>query len=290
MQSAYYQPSGRISSKLLIYTIALAAVAIPFAWGYAWLTYYIPFIYLNLFIAIGFAIVLSFLALTLASLGKARNPLVMTLLGFAVGVFGWYCQWVAWSGIVSNSISLSAAETNYIPGIVDFALNPELLFSFVKKINEIGIWKIKGATLNGSWLSAAWAIEFIIMTALPSLLGRSEAQKPFCEASGLWAKEVELSKHFAYVADKDKLRQSLESSPVSLLGLLPAHDGMDTAYSQLKMYRCQGSNESFVSIINTTVKIEKDKEKKSTETILQHLRIPKLTADVLALHCSSASS
>jgi hypothetical protein len=289
MSSTYYRPSGRFPAKNLFYALAYSTAAIPLAWLYVWLTLNIPFIYVNFFIAAGFAIVLGMIANLTASSGKARNPLFMGLLGFAIGFFGWYCQWVLWSAKVAIDFSIPVAGNNQIPSVLEFARHPGLVFLLAQMVYETGIWKIKGASLEGFWLLVAWVIEFAMMAGFPLLMGVLKAKTPFCESSLTWAEAEELPKRFGYLSDKEKFLKAVESSSGGLLAFLPEYADDEPAYSHVTLYRCKGSNESFVTVTNTKVRIENNKEKKSRETVAEYLAVPRLTADDIASHCASGN-
>jgi hypothetical protein len=288
MSKPYYQPSGRFPLKTLLFTIIFGLIALPLAWLYSWLTMHIPFVYINFFITLGFGLGLGLIATFVAYIGKARNPMLMGLVGLVIGITGWYVQWAAWSGSVAADFNLVPNGMTYSPGTIDFAMNPGLIFTLAQNVNEVGIWKIKGATINGFFLSAAWFFEFVIIVGLPFLLGRFKAQDPFCETSLTWAEKTELSKHFAYIGDKENFLKSVEASPGNLLAFLSEHSSNESDYAQLSLYRCKGSNESYVTITNKKIQMEKDKEKTSSETIAEYLAIPPLTADDLTQHCTSA--
>jgi hypothetical protein len=289
MPSSYYKPSGRLPLKTFVYAMLFSLAVIPFAWLYAWLTVNIPFIYVNFFIALGFAIVLGCIASLAAEKGKARHPMLMGLTGAAIGVFGWHCQWAIWSGMIARDLTMHLTGRGTVPGVLDFALDPQLLYSLARTVNDVGIWKIRNATLNGFWLSAAWIIEFLMLVAVPWLMGRMQSQHPFCETSNSWAEKLELPKRFAYIADKEKFIQAVESSPGELLSFLPDYAGDGPGYAKLTLYRCQGTENSFVSVSNTTVKIDNGKEKSSDSTVIEYLKLPRLTTEDIVLQCAEAS-
>lgn len=278
MTSLYYQPSGRMPFKTLPLTVLFAAPAIPLGWLYAWLTFHIPFVYLNFLITLGYAGVLAMLANVALQKAKARSPRLAGLLGLALGLFGWYCQWAAWGGIVAARYTLLDSN-GAAPGMLTLALDPPMIWQLAHAIYENGIVSIKSATLEGGWLATFWLIELLIMIALPTIMGHSAATEPFCETSGSWAEKLPLATQIGWIADTPAMVQTLEAAPQRLLDVLPELSSEAPGYSLLTLYRCGGSGDAYVSISNVEVTFKDGKEKTSRHSVIEYLRIPGATAD-----------
>lgn len=93
--SNYYKPSGKFSPISFVYLLLLCAIAMPIlATIYAYLIWYIPFVYINFLITagLGFAIGIAVWQIVI-KLGKVRNYGLAILLALIAALAAYYFQW-----------------------------------------------------------------------------------------------------------------------------------------------------------------------------------------------------
>ncbi len=269
---SHYRPSGRLPLKALLLAGLFSLVAVPAGWLYAWLTFHIPFVYLNFFITLGFAIVLACAASFAGEQGKARNKLLMGLVGLAIGLFGWYCQWSAWASMVGGDAA---------PGMFDIARAPQALFAFAGNVYEEGVWTLKGATVNGFFLGLVWFIELIILAGIPALMGLSQAESPFCEATNSWAVKEELPARLAFIPDAKAVEAARDAQPDALLALLPEWDAQAPMFATLTLHACGDGKTVYMTVKNTTVTTKDGKDSTTDSTVITNLSISQGNAAAL---------
>lgn len=128
--ATYYEPSGRFSFLSFLYLFLISLTALPLlAFGYAYATYYIPFIYINFLLTAGLGFGVGFVTnLAVLRLGKVRNTTLAALLGFLAGFITLYIQWAVW-------INILYSEADVDLGVINLILAPDALFALM------GFWK-----------------------------------------------------------------------------------------------------------------------------------------------------
>src|SRR5215472_15573104 len=91
---SFYSHSGKFGVQGPIAAVAIGAIAaFPLGLAYSYLINWIPFIYLNFFITLGYGFLFGFITRQLLKFGKVRNNLVALLSSGAVGLLAWYGSW-----------------------------------------------------------------------------------------------------------------------------------------------------------------------------------------------------
>src|SRR5215475_2687035 len=91
---AFYVHSGKFGVHgPLMALFAGAVLGYPLGIAYSYLIKWIPFIYLNFLITLGYGFGFGFVTLYCMKSGKVRNVLVAMLTGLAVGGLAWYFSW-----------------------------------------------------------------------------------------------------------------------------------------------------------------------------------------------------
>lgn len=91
MTASCYRPSGRVSPRLLGWSVLAAIALFPLARGYNWLQTSLAFLHLHLLLAAAFGVVCALVCAMVAECGKARSPLIAALAGAGIGL----CAWLA---------------------------------------------------------------------------------------------------------------------------------------------------------------------------------------------------
>jgi len=266
----YYQPSGRFSPLSFPILLVISLTVIPILSAiYAYLTFYIPFIYINFLITIGLGFGVSFcINFLVIRFGKVRNVPLSFIIGLIGGFFALYWQWVFWVHIfIEGEIEL-----------LQLAINPLGMIDIIVEINNIGPWEMFGTRLSGIFLWIIWLIETIIIIGFPTISSPSSAKEPFDETANKWYDTINLP-NFNYLPNtvvsefennNDKVFEMLEVNPVK-----------DKDHSEFTLYSSEHS-ENYLSITNKKAKYNDDGKVDFEDIdLLTHLQISKEQKDKL---------
>lgn len=209
-QVATYKPSGKTGMLGPVITFLCTAIGGAILGVlYSYIVTWIPFIYINFFITIGFAFGLAFLIRTGSLLGHVRSGIVNLVFGGLGLITAYYVHWVAW--IAAQNIGIG------------WVWDPLALFGIIKEINEHGLWSIgrfgsDGAIVSGVFLTIIWVIEALIIF-LGGMMGMT-VDSVYCERCRKWTS-----------TNDDLSRMDLKGADVLLDGL---HQGEFDVFSQLQ--------------------------------------------------------
>jgi hypothetical protein len=192
--NSFYSPSGKFDITLTpmsVIIIVLASLVLSII--YVALQWFIPFIYLNVFITVGFGLGLAIAGYLAVRFAKIRNPYVGVLLGVAAGLAGLYSQWALYMSLMSQADGNIAgvwAKTSFnLSTYLLVLLHPSVLFQAMPALNEVGTFSIKSAQVSGILLWIVWLIEALIIVAIPVFATWSFAAAPFSELTSKWMEE-----------------------------------------------------------------------------------------------------
>ena len=256
----YYKPSGKFSSAFILYFILVSLIAFPLlGLIYAYCIWYIPFIYINLFITIGFGFLVALCVNKLViKKGKVRNPILALVFGFFAGIIALYFHWSIWIDLVINAgesygserLGVTVSNIEFLQ-VFSLIFQPNLVFEYINSVNEFGTWGIRGATVSGLFLWIIWAIEFVIVVGISSFLPFLESKKPFSESTNSWYEEITLPA-FTFVENKEQLINDITSN--NHLGFDFLNKEVDTkedSHSIFTLYKSK-SGKNYLSIENKT--------------------------------------
>lgn len=216
----YYKSSGNFSPISFLYFIVVSLVILPIlALIYTYLIWYIPFVYINLFITIGFGFAVGLVVnLLVIKLGKVRNTTLAVIFGLIAGSIALYFSWVIWVDLVFNAgesygtsrIGITTSNIKFFQ-VVELALHPKELFSIITEINSVGTWGFRSTAVSGLFLTVIWIIEALIILVLSFLLPLGQSSTPFCELNNTWFKEIELPA-FNFINEPLEFIANLENS------------------------------------------------------------------------------
>src|SRR5262245_17475610 len=131
----YYKHSGKIPihSVLLGLSAGLVASAI-LAIAYAYADLYIPIVYLNILLCLGFGAGVSIVTAMAMHRGKLRNTPVAIALVMSLTLFAYYLCWVVWICAVVDRFSDEKRDF----GWSELAAKPQVVSSLVQRINGLG--------------------------------------------------------------------------------------------------------------------------------------------------------
>jgi hypothetical protein len=261
--TTYYIHSGKVPVASIVLMLAyglIAAFLLSLVYGYA--IAYIPIIYLNFFLTLGFGALTGYAVGMGGKQGKARNPGFYALIGLLVGLVAEYGGWVAWFYASSDQQLLPAS--------------PGELWTSIQLVAATGAWSIFGWTPTGFSIYAIWTIEGLMIVGTSTLLAWGFVEStPFCEQCVKWAETTRSKAGFAAIDNIDEFKSQLEQGRIDLVTGLQMADPNSPHSTQVDIHRCNDcDNSCYLSLSSVKVTVDdKGKESKSTDKILTNLKL-----------------
>jgi len=270
----FYKHSGKFGVHgPVLALLAGSAVAYPLGIAYSYLIKWIPFIYLNFLITLGYGLAFGFLTALLMKVGKVRNGPVALLSGLSVGFIAWYCSW---NGFVHAYVK----EAPWL-------LAPGPMLAFMKIVLQEGTWGIgflPSEHVTGIALGLIWLVEAAVVIGLSALIPYSAiADTPFCETHGCWLdEEKKMDKLDAFVMpDHLAAFQNGDIAPLEYARPRVPASGKFARLTLKHSARCD--DYCALSIANVTVTLDKDgKPEEEVDPIMSNLWVPKSMFEYLA--------
>lgn len=270
----FYSHSGRFGVHgPLLAILAAIFVAYPLGIAYAYLMKWIPFVYLNALIAIGYGLVFGFLSSLLLQFAKVRNNLVTLVTGMAVGLIAWYGSW---NGCAKALIGADA------PAL----LMPWQMWRFVTILNEHGSWGIgfsSSEPVTGVLLAIFWILEGITVVGIAAVLPYTTISKtPFCENHGCWLnKEKKIDKLAAFI-QPDQIA-AFKAGDIAPLDRAQPRVPAAGQFARLTLrYSPECHEFCTLSIANVTIEMDKNgNPKEKVHEIMTNLLVPKTMFEYL---------
>lgn len=174
-----YKPSGKIGAKS-IFVIPFAFVgALLVSWLYTMALFFNPIIYLSFVILAGACFGLGWLARKMIVLGHVRNIGLSFFIGALLGLSVTY---------VSHAELYAHLFTDL--NVIEFSLNPILMWDTANYIAEVGYFEIEGSAVDEEMLWAIWGLEALGLIATPIFMAFTYAtSRVYCEHCNNWAEE-----------------------------------------------------------------------------------------------------
>ncbi|MCP4137904.1 MAG: hypothetical protein GY754_43480 [bacterium] len=259
----YYQHSGKFSPLGIVLSLifgTIAAVVASFIYAYA--LHYIPFIYLNFIITVGFGIVVGFAVGIGAHIGKIRNSSIVLGLAVTVGLAAVYIGWVA------HFFVLSEQEVLFV--------EPMILLQAMQALAVEGAWSVASITPTGGFLYFLWFIEAAIILGGAVFMAWGQiASEPFCEKCNKWVEDPELVPFLEPVENVKMLVSNLESGNFKdLENLKMAGDDMEH-FTQLELLKCSScSRFTLLTVKDVTISYDDEGEQElDDEEIVENMII-----------------
>ena len=272
--SNYYKPSGKFSPISFVYLLLVCVIAMPIlATIYAYLIWYIPFVYINFLITagLGFAIGIAVWQIVI-KLGKVRNYGLAILLALIAALAAYYFQWVVWT----NLVLISSDEESQLLRLLS---NPSYLSQLIGFINESGTWSFKGAVVSGTFLTIIWIIELLIIIGVAIFIAIPHSKHPFNETLDEWFKEEELPA-FTYIDNPNSFKQAAEQGNWEALAETLQLADRQASHSLFTAY--VSGNDYYLSVYNVKAKTNnKGKVEFDTDEFMKYLHINKTIYDML---------
>ena len=296
-KEAYYKPSGKISGLYILLFLVFAAIGIPIlSVTYIYAVYYIPIIYISIFIAVGCGGALGYIMSLAAKLGKARNPLLVTIFTVFAAVLMKYVQWCFYIPLVYNDLyefyeyyfgyALTIGEQ--LREAVNYFREPAVVWACIVEVNEYGAWGITnnggdvGDAVTGVMLAIVWVIEFLIMAGLALLGCRNWPKRPYSEDTNTWYRQMDTVYEMDYPANFENLKNSLESGNID--GFVSnVLEGVSNPNNLLRLTFFQPSQPSHTEpyYMNISHVFVDDKGKSITKELASYLAMSTINANAL---------
>lgn len=269
---SFYRHSGKFGVHGPLIALAVAAIlGLPLGILYGYLIKWIPFIYLNLFITIGYGCAFGFATSWLLRWAKVRNSAIALITGIAVGVIAWF---LAWNGFVHAMLddapaSISLGQLRKLMGF----------------LYENGSWGLTrgGGAVTGIPLALVWFVEAVMIIGAAAMLSFAWISgTPFCETHLCWFDEERKIEKLDAIQSPE-IRAALKAGDLSPLGSAAPRVPASGQFARLRLKhskRCP--DDCAVSIENVTVTTDKNgNPQEKTETLMTNLLVPRTTFDYL---------
>ncbi len=280
--SNYYTPSGKMSPVAIGYFLLCVFIILPLlGLVYSYAIWYIPIIYVNVLLAVGFGFAIGFvISLLVVKMGKVRSVSKSVLFGVLGALVAYYFHWVVWSDLLYNASGGNdyfSFSNISISEVLSFAAQPGAIFELIGSVNEMGTWGFGDSPVSGTLLTVVWVIEFLIIFVVATVVSTSFAGTPFCEVENEWFKERELAP-FSAISDVSSLVASLEAGDETLLNTISKKTEDQLDHSVFTVYN-SAHDESYLSIVNKVAKEEDGKISYSDAPVVTHIKV---TDDLVA--------
>ena len=259
--SKYYKHSGAVPvNGLVLMALYGAAGAVLVAAIYGYADYYIPLVYFNMLLAVGFGSVVGWCVGLGGKRGQVRNSWAMAAFGFLAGCLAEYAQWVAW---------VFASSKQEI-----VAFTPAQLWTVIQYVDENGAWSVFGSTPTGWELYIYWGLEALVIVGMSVVVaGFYLSTAAYCEHCKRWADEKQSVLPLDAVGDPKGLQSRLEQGDLAGLKALKKLPGDAAVFTVLNLNKCRGCAQSnFLSLDAVTITVDKKgKKNRHTRKLLENL-------------------
>lgn len=270
---AKYEPSGIMGALTPLTLIVLLPIAAGGAWLYQVLISWIPFIYINFFIMLGYAVLLAVSNVFVLRLAKCRNQGIAAAIGAVVGLFGLGAShFFAYTAHVFDGIGVVWGQGGPPVGFSDYISEKVAQGWSVGRLSS-------GIAISGFFVWAIWVIEGIAIVLVSLGGGVAAAETPFCEKCGCRAnkKAGEFSVTSVSPATVERVR---EAGSVREM-LADSGGGASSDKLTYKVTRCPSCDGlTTLEIEYESVETKDGNETKNSETLHEGLLLSEAEAKV----------
>ena len=260
-----YRHSGAFTPHgVLMVAAAGFATAVAAAFVYTFAIAYIPFVYINMLLTIGFGSLIGWVVGITCKYGKVRNDLLIASLAVQFAVVGVYCAW----GVVP--LALVGLEA----GVSGFS--PQVMVEWITYLYENGSWGMSGnSTVNGIPLAGIWLVEMAIIIGFSVFVARSMvSHQPFCEECDRWT-ATENGVQVLAAHGEEPVWEMVKAGNLEAMSQLSRADSETNPVVRLNLSTCPTcSHSNFLTIERVEYSIDKDNNlKEDTKPIVRNLII-----------------
>ena len=249
-----YKHSGRVPVAGLLWSLMVGgATAALLGVVYAYATNYIPLVYINFLLTIGYGAAIGGAVGAGARMGRVRNLPVVVSGGVLMGLVGLYVAW-AFDPM---------ARFGFSP-----VFDPLALYAYVQVFYENGFWGMSGDnTVSGIFLGVVWAAEAGTILFLAGKIPAGVlAEKPFCENCIQWGTTEGAVQRLSVTPEQQGSLNRLLTGDLQALAQFDRTPGDQGPYLTLDLTTCSSCAESnflTVSLVTPTT----DREGKPTSVV-----------------------
>lgn len=259
----YYIESGKVDlPRTIICALVGIALLIGLSWIYNILNNFIPIIYANVIITVGYGLAIGMLVRACTYFGRVRNKMVV--IGGAV-LFGLIANYTQWMDFVTYLFNELQNDFSLYLSLLFGGLSPIELFEAIGEINQYGTWGLGFSgdnTVNGFPLTIVWIIEFAIILGIPVLQAFGQKVYPFSEEHNQYFDRYLLKQRFRALHSVNPILESLTTDPATFLEGLG--EGTAYLYSIVEVYYLPNSQYSYLDISKITVQTGESSKEKTT--------------------------
>ena len=238
---------GLLSSAFVISTV-LGLI-------YNLIMWIIPLIYFNVLVVFVYGYFIAYISRYLNIVFKIRNKKISILITFIFSLMSIYLQWVSFIYIYSTE-NLHPFEDIRI--MLDLLLQPETIVWSIIDINPYGTWEVGETTINGGILWFIWALEALLIIAIPLRLYLLFDIFPFSEKDNRWYKKRKIDKEFEYVSLRNHFLKSFYENPLEAINSMGKSDFR--RHSNIYIYSDKNQRSYLIEIENVMVDSKSKKD------------------------------
>ncbi|MDX1947312.1 MAG: hypothetical protein SFU86_18065 [Pirellulaceae bacterium] len=246
-------PIGGAIVTLLGGVIAAVVGGVLYAYAFHWLG---VIWFLRVVFAFFFALLVGTTIATLANWGKIRSALFVTLVAFVCSAIG---LWVYWGAYQWARQGPEAGLHAWSPGgLLDQGQD---LFANGSRVFKKSV--VRGWPLVGIWIAEALSGWWLV-----TMLARSDAQRPFCEACERWTDATKGLMLFAANGHEPAWREVL-SGDLPAIAEFPLARGAQPMTVRLDLASCPSCEQSsYLTLTSLTTTTDNKGKTKTTERAL----------------------
>jgi hypothetical protein len=189
------------------------------------------------------------------------------LLAVGIGLLANYFQWTAF---------IVWAYSDGFPDFQMYLINLTWLitdgdlFGIIAEINEVGMWSVFGATVNGFGLTAIWIVEALIIAAGPVIISFQIKTPPYSENLSRWYAKYTLFNDFESIPATTKLIEELKEDPLKVIEGLG--NGAATRHTKIHIFYLKGEEDQYLTIEKVFIGSQEG-SKKTSEILVNNFRI-----------------
>ncbi len=231
-----YQHSGVVPALGAIQSLAIgSAAAVVLGIVYVFSFYYIPYVYLNFVLAMGFGAGAGYVVGWSAHEGRIRNTAVTVALAVAASLVGIYAEWGATLYAMAPVSEIGAYWNEH--GLGTFL--PQSIVAMMIHLFHEGSWGLQAGQMVTGWmLVSLWLVEGGLVIGLAATTAYAQiADKPFCEGCEEWISGE--TPHY-YVGDgSEPVWTEVKHGNFDPLADTEQATGSEPTYVRIKLHVCE---------------------------------------------------
>jgi hypothetical protein len=193
-----YRHSGKFGAHgPLLYLLVAGAVGFPLGLIYAYATTWLPFVYMNFLITVGYGALVGVIGIGIMKRCRVRNTAVTAIGALASGLVVLYFVWSAHVHVTYKGAPILSG--------------PDSILEAMRNLYAQGSWSLKGTVVTGIPLAIIWAVEALIILGMTTLVAATNiADTPYCEENQCWLDEektIDTVSAFTDPEQLDRLKQ-----------------------------------------------------------------------------------